>query len=355
MNPKVDFIFNGQGFGDVADRLLEANMDTTILRPWRSSNGKSYVTRADGRTYLSNTPASLPFETWTRIDARIQQIQRQTLRVWNDLNGAGLGLDLPNGMGTPILTEQTMGDSDEAIISMDPLKNSEDDALEFDTKRYPIPIIHGGFRLTARQIANYRRTGTPVDTIRIGNITRRIAEKVEGLVLGTVATYRYGGGYVYGLTNHPQAQSTTLTNPTSVGWTPETTYNEILGMLTDLQDANYNGPYGMYFSPAWTQFLAQDYNPNYPNVTLNTKLRDLADLDLRWARKLTYGLTGYKIIIFQLTEDVIQALNGLDLQTLQWDSAGGLAKHFKIMCIYLPKINTNAEGDATGINYGVAA
>lgn len=349
----IDYIYNGQGFGDVADRLLENDMNPAILRPWISKNGRRYIT-VNGQHFLTNAPASLPYEAWRRIDGSVQRVARPGLRVWGDLVGAGLTYDVPNGMGTTVLTEQTMTDAGAATISMDALKGSERDRPQFDIKNFPLPIVHGEFSFSARQLAVARASGAPLDTTMAEMVTRRIVEQVEALTIGTAPTYSYGGGTVYGMTNHPARYTKVLTLPTALGWTPETTYNELLDMIVTLQDHMYNGPYGMYFSPAWVKYLAQDYSSVYPGVTLNSKLGDLRELGLSFARKLMYGLSGFQVVMFQLSSEVIRAVQGMPLTTLQWDSKGGLAKNFKIMAIMVPQVRTNASGE-TGIVHGVAA
>lgn len=351
----IDFILNGQGYGDVADRLIESGMNPAFLRPWRSQNGRSYITVNEGgkaRHLATNAPATLTREGWIFLDRAVQGVALPELRVWGDIVGSGLTFDVPNGMGTIVLQDQTVTDAGAATMSMDGLKGSERDRPEYDIRNFPLPIVHGEFSFSARQLAVARASGVPLDTTMARMVTRRIVEQVEALTIGTSPTYSYGGGTVYGLINKPQRISRSLTLPTAAGWTPSVLVDEILLMVDDLQTINFNGPYGMYFSPAWTKYMDSDYSDMYAGQTLRTRLGLLGDI--RFMRKLAYGLTGYQIILFQLTEDVVRAVTGMPLTTLQWDSKGGLAKNFKIMAIMVPQVRHNAN-DETGICHGVAA
>lgn len=351
----IDFILNGQGYGDVADRLLESGMNPAVLRPWRSRNGQSYITtNQDGkpRHFPTNAPATLTREGWIYLDQAVQGVALPELRVWGDIIRSGLTFDVPNGMGTIVLQDQTVTDAGAATISMDGLKGSERDRPEFDIRNFPLPIVHGEFSFSARQIAVSRAAGVPLDTTMARMVTRRIVEQVESLTIGTASTYSYGGGTVYGLINKPQRITRSLTLPTAAGWTPSVLVDEVLLMIDDLQAIYFNGPYGMYFSPAWTKYFDSDYSDLYAGQTLRTRLALLGDI--QYMRKLSYGLTGYQIVVFQLTEDVIRAITGMPLTTLQWDSKGGLAKNFKIMAIMVPQVRHNADG-VTGICHGVAA
>ena len=191
----------------------------------------------------------------------------------------------------------------------------------------------------------------PLDTTSIEQNTRKIVEQVEQLTLGTAASYSYGGGTVYGLTNTPYRVTKTLTLPTAVGWEPAVTYDEILDMIQSLQDIYFNGPYGVFMSPGWTKYMNTDYSAAYPGVSLASKLREVEDI--RFVRKVDY-LSGFQIVMFQLTKDVIRAVTGMPMTTMQWESQGGMMVNFKIMCIMVPEVRANAS-DQTGICHGTAA
>lgn len=353
----LDFIYNGQGYGDVADRLLEANLDFGALRPFRDpATGRRFVSLQQpggkAKNFLTNAPATLTKDQWLALDESIIRIAEPELRVWGDISALGLTYRVPNGMGTTVLQEQTMGDFGTATISMDGLKRSDRDRPEFDLRNFPLPIISGDIQFSARELAVARTSGAPLDTTSAERVTRRIAEQVESLTIGSALSYTYGGGTIYGLTNKPERVSKVLTLPTAAGWSPEQTVDEVLDMIASLQDLHFNGPYGVYFTPAWTRYLDGDYSSTYAGETLRTRLAKIEDI--RFMRKINYGLTGYQIVVFQLTSDVIRAVTGMDLTTVQWDAMGGLAKNWKILCIMVPQLRTNANG-TTGICHGVAA
>ncbi len=345
----IDHIYNGQGFGSVADRLIDSNMNPAVLRPYRYK-GRNFIT-VNGKKYTTNTPATLTYDAWKAIDRAVIEVARPRLMVWNDLQAAGLRYTVPDGMGTIVLQEQTMGDAGTATISMDGLRESERDRPEFDLRYYPLPIIHGDFSFSARQIAVSRRGEMPIDTTMAKLVTRRIVEQVELLCIGSTSSFSYGGGTLYGLINKPERLTKALTLPTSPGWTPSVLVDEVLEMIEDLQDNEYYGPYGVYFSPLWNKYMDSDYAATYGGETLRTRLSMIEDI--QFMRKLRYGLSGYQVVVFNLTDDVIRAVTGMDLTTLQWDGKGGLSKHFKIMCIMVPQTRNDAE-ERSGINQGVA-
>lgn len=359
MRPKVvvDHIYNGQGHGDLATMLIENDMHPGLFRPWKSKkNRRSYVTM-NGKNYVTNTPAVLTKDQWKAMDQKLVTVARPLLRVWKDLVGAGLTYSVPDGMGTILLQEQTITDGGSAIVTMDPTVDSERDRPTFDTRNFPLPVIHGDVSFSMRQLAGSKRPGTgglaaPLDTTMLEQVTRRIVEKIELMCIGQATSFSYGGGTIYGLTTKPQRLTTAMTLPTDPGWTPALFIDEINEMISDLQDIQFNGPYGMYFSPAWSKYMNGDYASTYGGETLATRLDKIEEIQFR--RKIHYGLSGYQVILFELNPSVIRAVTGLRLQTLQWMTKGGLGWHAKIMGIMVPQLRSNAD-DETGINHGTAA
>ncbi len=354
-----DLISNGVGHGDVADKLIEAGMDHNVLRPWRDSRGRSWVSVINGykdgkpqyKHLVANAPATLTREAWLQLDSAILRSARPQLKIWGDLVSMGLTYTVPDGMGTTVIQHQTMTDAGQATFSMDGLRQAYRDRPEFDLTGIPLPIVHGDFSFSAREISVSRRSGAPLDTTMAEQETRKVVEAVEKLTLGTLSSYSYAGYTVYGITNYPQRLTKVLTAPTDANWTPETTYNEVLDMIQALQDVYFNGPYALYYSMGWTKYLDRDYSAAYPGVTLRRKLEGIGDI--RWVNKADY-LSNFQIVLVQMSSDVIQAVTGMRITTVQWDSHGGMQKNFKVMAIMVPRIRKNSDNN-TGINHGASA
>lgn len=361
VNIGIDFLNRGVAHGDVADRLLAANMDHNVLRPWINNRGQSCVSvfngfKEDGktpkfRTVIANSPATLMKNQWQLLDEAVVRAARPMLRVWGDIVGQGLTYNVPNGMSVTVLQHQSMTDAGEAGMSMDALRKTNRDRPQFDIVNLPLPIVHGEFSFSLREIMVSRSQKLPLDTTMLEQVTRKCVEQVERLTLGTAGTYTYGGGTIYGLTNYSPRLTKVLTLPTSPSWEPETLINEVLDMIQSLQDIYFNGPYMVWISPGWTKYLDADYAATYGGKTLRQRLNDIDDL--KFVRKADY-LNNFQIVVAQATSDVIQAITGMRLQTLQWDSSGGLEKHYKLMGIMVPRLKSNSNGN-TGICHGTAA
>jgi len=350
----MDFILNGQANGNVATQLLHSGFDVAALRPWQGKDGRSYIARnqGDGKMVAvpTNNTASLRREEWKLIDDSISVAAKERLRVVADLRSAGLVLNIPNGMSRTVLESETMGDITPATISMDPIRQSESDRPEFDLVNLPLPVIHKDFFFSARQIAVSRNLGSSIDTATAQLAARRVAEEAEKLVLGIAPTFTYGGGTVYGMTNFPGRVTRVLTAPTASGWTPAVLLGEILALRQDSVDNFHHGPWVLYVSPAWDLFLDNDYSPLKGDNSVRQRLMQINGItDIRTADYLT----GTQAVLVQMTSDVIRLVIGMDITTVQWETLGGMRLNFKVMCIMVPQLRSDYNGNS-GIIHSVA-
>ncbi len=344
---------NGQAFGSVASTLLSNSFDIAGLRPWIGNDGRHFVAHKVGDKYQSiptfNANATLRKDEWKQVDDAVSMAARERLRLIADLQGRGLTFNVPNGMGTTVLETQRMGDITPATISMDPARKSEGDRPEFDIVNLPLPVIHKDFFFTARQIAVSRNGGQAIDVTTAQLAARRVAEEAEKLALGVAGSYSYGGGTVYGLTNYPGRMTKVLTSPTATGWTPQIFISELLAMRQQSTDAMNFGPWMLYISPAWDAYLDDDYS-DQRDITLRQRLAAINGIT--GIQTLDF-LTGFQVLLVQMTSDVIRLVNGMNITTLQWETDGGMRVHFKVMAILVPQIRSDIEGN-TGIVHGTA-
>jgi len=352
----MEFILNGQAQGAVATTLLNNGFDVSALRPWVGKDGRSYIARNQGGKLIAvptqNATATLRKEEWKVLDDAIVIAAKERLRVVADLRGRGLTYNIPNGMGKTVLETESMSDITRAVISMDPARESEGDRPEFDLTSLPLPVIHKDFYFNARQVATSRNSGAGIDTTTAQLAARRVAEEAEKLTLGVLPAFGYGGGTIYGLTNFPsRVTSTDLTAPTASGWTPQTTIQELLAMRQASEDNHHYGPWSLYTSPAWDQYLDDDYSTLKGDITLRQRVTAINGIGA--VTTLDY-LTGFQMILVQMTSDVIRMVIGMDVTTVQWETHGGMRLNFKVMAIMVPQLRADFNGQ-TGIIHGNTA
>jgi len=281
----MDFILNGRATGDVASKLLQCNFDVRSLRSYIGKDGRSYTTVNQNGALkavpMQNATATLRKDDWKILDDAIVKVSKPRLKAVGDLRAAGLTFTIPNGMGKTVLETETMSDIGPASVSMDGLRENANDRPVFELSNLPLPIIHKDFQFSARQIMASRNGGSPLDTTSAELAARRVAEEAEKLLLGvsTVADqFAFGGGtggVLYGYTDLPCRITTeTLTCPSSSGWDGETFLSEVLSMIVALYADNHYGPYMLYTSPAWDQYLDNDFKAA-SDKTLRNRVKEV--------------------------------------------------------------------------------
>jgi hypothetical protein len=407
----TDFIANGQAYGPVAQAMMGpggALADYGLQRPYFETNPKSprygqrCVTVNTGRTKMVKVvnskgqhsyrqvperrqltlneadrlgyplplvvnATSLRKEEWLQLDTVVLRAARYRLRAWADLAAAN-SFGGFNGMAKMILEHETMSDPGEAITDMDGLTEGRTDSPQFQLQGLPLPLTHSDFWFSSRRLAVSRNTGTPLDTT-MGEVSgRRMAEQIEKVTIGVVTGLTYGGnstyvgGYgrtpsVYGYTNFPNrltktnAYLPTGNGRSGTGWVPADTLKDVLAARDALYLNKFYGPFMLYTSNDWDQYLDNDYiltGGNVATQTLRDRLKaiegivDVRRLDFLFAStpSSTSGPGGndlnntypFTMLFVQMTPDVARAVNGLDITTVQWESVGGLRLNFKTLC-----------------------
>jgi hypothetical protein len=352
----TDFIMNGQGTGTVASRLLQnmdahGNIDHNCLRPMIGEDGRAYIVRnVAGKPTMvpvHNADATLRKDDWKLLDDVILKAARPKLKAFGDLRRAGLTYSVPNAMGKTVLESENMSDIGPATVSMDGLARGANDRPVFDIVGIPLPIIHKDFSFSLRQIAA-SRNGTPLDTTQAGLAAEQVATYVEQQTLGVASAYTYGGYTIQGYTNYTNRMTKTLTAPTDAGWTPALHVRQILQMKQQSVDAYHTGPWFFYTSPAWDQYYDEDYSGAKGEGTLRDRLSKIKNVDA--PETLDY-LTGYQCLLVQKSQNVVRAVVGMDITTVQWESHGGMQMNFKVMCILLTQLRTD-QNTRTGLVHG---
>jgi uncharacterized linocin/CFP29 family protein len=295
-----------------------------------------------------NADATLRHEEWLQIDQAVQMVARERLRAVEDLRSRGLTYNIPNGLGKTVLLTEKQSDINDAVISMEPMRESDNDRPVYDSDYLPLPVIHKDFHFGIRQIMASRNGSTPLDTSMIQMSTRKVAEMAEKLLVGTATFATYGGGTIYGYTNYTGALTESLSNPSTGGTSMgANALADILSMRKSAQDAHYYGPYMVYTSPDWDQYLDNEFKAASDK---SVRQRILEVDGILGIRTLDY-LTNYDIVMVQMTSDVIREVIGMDIQTIQWETKGGMQVNFKVMAIMVPQLRADYNGN-TGIVYG---
>ena len=345
----MEFIREGVGYGSAAAALIANGCNPMAMRPYLDRKGRSFIDRIHPRTgkvvpvMQQNATATLLKDQWKQIDAEVERVENDALRVLADLRGDGLVRRLPNAFGTMTLESQTKGGITGARQAMDPIAESDADRPEYGMVGVPIPVIFKDGFFTAREIAVSQGRGTPLDTDWIGEATEKCVEEAEATALGTTTGITYGGYTVFGLKNHPNRITTTVTAPTTPGWTPDILLTEVLGWRQSLINIKKRGPYRLYYGSSWATYLDMDYSAVAPGTSLRSRLNpvieDIQQLD---------QLTGFEMVLYSRNRSTIRLIDGLRFTATQWESHGGQRVNIKIIGIAVPQVRADYNGN-TGI------
>lgn len=379
----TDYVMNGQGFG-IGEQLAGARFDPGMMRPYFSriqgrtvpcvtiNTGRSkedaegnivpvYKKIAIARLHERGIPAptlnatSLRKEQWIQMDKAVLRAARQRLRAVADLEASNT-YSTP-GMSKLTLEYEAMSDPGEALVDMDGLAEGRQDSPLFKLRSIPLPITHADFWFSARRLAVSRNGGEALDTTMAEACGRRIAEKLENILIGNELGMVYGtqtAGYgthdgssaIYGYTNHPnRVIRTNFTAPT--GSNPEATVANFLSAKQTMRQYKFYGPFMVYTSGDWDEYLDNDYarlGGSNANMTLRERLKKIDGI--QDVRSLDYLTSTFTMIFVQMTSDVARMINGMDISTVQWESQGGARVNFKVMCIKVPQIRFDYNGVA---------
>ena len=297
-------------------------------------------------------------EAWVMLDNVVLEAARDRLRAWSDLRAANTygGFD---GMANPILEFERMTDVGEAVEDMDAMTESRSFAPKFDLQGMPLPITHSDFFLSSRFLAVSKNKGTPMDTARAEMAGRRIGERIEKVTIGVESSTPYGEAagtrytyantsQVYGYLTHPDRITLSgYASPT--GANGETVLTNWLAIREQMYSNKFFGPYIVYTSTDWDQYLDNLFSTTEPSAgTLRKRLLEIEDIqDIRRLDYLDSATYPYRTIFVQMKPETARAVNGMEITTVQWPSMGGMRLNFKVMGIQVPQIRSRFTGPNT--------
>ena len=77
-------------------------------------------------------------------------------------------------------------------------------------------------------------------------------------------------------------------------------------------------------------------------LTLRERLLRIDQIQgIKTSEFIPYGT----FVMVEMSPSTIQAVNGMDITTIQWQTEGGFEVHFKVMCILLPRMKSDYNGN----------
>lgn len=209
------------------DQLLKftPEQEAAVLNARRVHNQRE--TAMASQAFMVGNASPVPLDAWRRIDQRSTMIQRDVLAVFNRLAAANT---TPVGVGDIISYFPQISDSGEVHMSMDGRSEGRGDQAIVKYAGTPIPVIDSVATWGWRQGEVIRKSGGVIDTESIANKQRRVAEKLEDMVINGATNINVAGNTVHGLRTFPDRTTGThgLTLASSTGAQWLTMFNSVI-------------------------------------------------------------------------------------------------------------------------------
>ena len=340
----MDMILNGRANGSVAQRLMANGMNPLALKPWIGSDGQVYMTQiVNGKAQAIplHVNATLRKDEWKEIDQAVVMAAQDRMVGVADLYSRNLVYRIGNGLGKTVLEYEDIDDLTDAELTMDAITPSKKDRPNYELKYLPLPIVHKDFSFNARVLAASRTTGQPLDTTTAALAARRVIDKVETMLFQGASTYSYGGGTLYGYLDHPQRNTVTLTqNWDASGKTGTEIVDDVLAMKQASIDARHYGPWVLYIPTAYETVLDDDHKTNSERTIRERILAISGIQDIKVADKLTAN----KAVLVEMNAETVRMVEGMAINTVEWEENGGFTMNFKVLTIMVPQIRADQNG-----------
>lgn len=287
-------------------------------------------------------------DEWIQYDKAVVEAAQVRLTVVKFVMARGLVYRIGGGLGKTVLEYEDQSDMSAAEMNMDGVTRGRNDRVEFDMNYLPLPIIHKDWHLNIRVLNATRAGASNLDTTQAALASTKVSEKIEDLTVNGSGTFTYGGGVIYGLTDHPNRNTGTLT----VDWasaTGEQIVGDVVAMKQASIDDMHYGPWLLVIPTAYETPLDEDFKANSDKTVL-ARIKEIKGIvDVVVADKLGKSSTGKnQVVLVQLTADVIRMVEGLPLTNVEWDEQGGMVTNFKVMTINVPQVRADQD-DRSGV------
>jgi uncharacterized linocin/CFP29 family protein len=280
-------------------------------------------------------------DEWKAFDEALVEEATIRLRGVGDLLNANLTISVANGLGKTMLEYEKVTDMNPAEVSMDGVVRSENDRQEFTLDSIPLPITHKDFTINLRTLSASRERGESLDTTQVRTAGRLIAEETERMLFQGGKVFQ--GKTIYGYTTHPNRNTVGFGGAeawSATGKSGEEVLVDLLTLIGMAETDRMFGPYWLYVSRNASTKLEEDFKAN-SDKTIRQRLMEVDGVR---AIQTVDQLPADNVVLVQATRDVVVMVNGLNLQTVQWDIEGGFRINFKGFQIMLPLIRADAQG-----------
>ena len=301
------------------------------------------------------TMAALPADAQRVIDMSVSRVGLSRLTVVSDLMTAGLTYSLPNPLSVLEVQWDSISEAGGAQRTMTPSARGQNQLPGRTSMTLPVYLTTDDFFIGIRTLEASKRVGVPLDMSGIEMATRRVNEAIEDSVING-ATLEGGhdlqikGNKVPGLLNAPNANTHAIT----VAWetaTGDQILADILTMIGKLQEDKKFGPYALYVNTTVGNALNKDFKAGTTGSILSRIQQISNGAGGLLTVKTADMLPAKKVVLVQLTNDVIDLIVGQAPTAVPWTSPDGFTFFWLVMGVIIPRVRSDYNG-ASGICIG---
>lgn len=305
------------------------------------------------------TLAPLPDRSQVILDKAVVEVGTDRLQLTKDVIAAGLTYPLSDPLSLTQLEWNASNKVGNARRVMSPEARGESFKPDLLPHRLPIYLTISQFDLDIRTLRMSERVGMPLDTANIKSGTRAVNENIEDAFINGATTLDgqdlTDAGYsAPGLVNAPNAETQSLT---LAAWTTApvgaTVYAQTQLMMNKLIANKKFGPYRMYTGTTVGSALDSDYDTVSASrgLTIRERLLKMPNLQAVVTADL---MPATKVVLVQMTSDVLDLVTGQPPTVIPWTSASGFTFYNMIMAIMIPRVKQDYNSK-TGICVGTTA
>jgi uncharacterized linocin/CFP29 family protein len=311
--------------------------------------------RAAQAAMLRASATPLPADAQKVIDTSVARVGLSRLTVVQDLMSAGLTYNLPNPLSVLEIQWDSISEAGGAQRTMTPSARGQNQLPGRSSQRLPVYLTTDDFFIGIRTLEASKRVGVPLDTSGIEMATRRVNEAIEdsvinGATLEGGADLQVNGNKVPGLLNAPNANQYAITVP----WTTATgdqILADVLNMIAMEQADKKFGPYALYVNTTVGNALNKDFKAGSTGSILSRVQQISNGAGGTLTIKTADMLPANKVVLVQLTNDVIDLVVGQAPTAVPWTSPDGFTFYWLVMGIIIPRVRSDYNG-ASGICIG---
>lgn len=340
--------------------LLANGLHIATLEETFTGFSRGYRPREDGSTLCNKRTGAIAYR-------RGQMLVHSALRdeEWRELDdivieAAGpktdMLADLPKktheSIGVLASSYNVSSQMTEADVSMTGRSRGRMDAVDYNLKTVPLPVVYKEIEMGERELVASRNLGQGLDTHSVFEATRVVAEQLANMLYGGYAAINFNGATIFGLTTHP-ARNT----GTGSSWGTLTNIHvDVVSMVGSSVADNYDGPWTLDVST--NQYI--EMLNRYTDGSSSTGVAEVMKIPGLEKVVKASQLTDGSATLRQNTRNVLeweqvnlggQDVNGIQIVLLEWMSGDGLVHHMKVMAIATPVVKSDYPGQSGIVHF----